>query len=353
MKVDYIIVGFGLAGMAFVAELEKEGKSFVVFDNNENAPSRIVGGMYNPIILKRFTPAWMSHEMWEYSLPFYKNLEKKFDKSYIKPTKINRILHSVEEQNNWIVASDKAVMSEYMQSKISNKQIDGIHSPYGFGKLKNVGRVEGEELVNDYKTYLVAKNLFVEKPFEYEHLIVRDDKVQYLHIEATQVVFSEGTYINQNPFFNYLPMREAKGEMLVIKIPTLDIDFTIKSGVFMVPFGDNIYVVGATYNWEDKTFNATKEAREELEQKLKSFLKLPYKIIDYKVGLRPTIKDRRPLIGRHPKYPNLAVLNGLGTRGIIIAPYLAKSLFNHLEKDEIIQNQMDIKRHEALLIFNL
>ncbi len=349
MKVDYIIVGFGLAGMAFVAELEKAGKSFIVFDNNENAPSRIVGGMYNPIILKRFTPAWMSHEMWQYSLPFYQELEKKFKKLYITPIEIKRILHSIEEQNNWIVASDKAVMSEYMQPEISNKQVTGILSPYGFGKLKNVGRVEGEELLNDYKKYLVAKKQFLEKSFEYEHLIVRDDKVQYLNIDADQIVFSEGTYLHQNPFFNYLPMREAKGEMLVIEIPDLDIDFTIKSGVFMVPFGNNKYVVGATYNWEDKTFNSTKEAREELERKLNSFLKLPYKIIDYKVGLRPTIKDRRPLIGRHPKYPNLAVLNGLGTRGVIIAPYLAKSLFNHLEKQESILKEMDIKRYEITL----
>jgi glycine/D-amino acid oxidase-like deaminating enzyme len=350
MKVDYIIVGFGLAGMAFVAKLEKVGKSFVVFDNNENIPSRIVGGMYNPIILKRFTPAWMSHEMWQYSLPFYKDMERKFRKSYIKSFEINRVLHSVEEQNNWIVASDKAVMSEYMQPEISNKEIKGIHAPFGFGKLNNVGRVEGEKLLNDYKIYLTEKQLFIQQNFEYEHLIVRDDKIQYLNIEANQIIFSEGTQLHQNPFFNYLPMREAKGEMLFIEVPDLDIDYTIKSSVFLVPFGANKYVVGATYNWEDKTFNPTDEAKEELEKKLQNFLKLPYKILGYKVGLRPTIKDRRPLIGKHPKYSNLAVLNGLGTRGIIIAPFIANSLFKHLENGQNIIDEMNIKRYEDLLL---
>jgi len=349
MKVDYILVGFGLAGMAFIHELEKANKSYVVIDENIDNPNRIVGGMFNPIILKRFTPAWKSHEMWHYALPVYQELEGKFSKTYVKPFKINRILHSIEEQNNWMVASDKDIMSEYMEPEILNKKIEGIDAPFGYGQLKNVGRVEGETLLQDYKKELIDKKLFLQQKFEYEHLIIRNDKVQYLNIEATQIVFSEGTKINQNPFFNFLPMREAKGEMLVVEVPDLEIDFTIKSGVFMVPFGDHKYVVGATYNWEDKSLEPTIKGTEELVQKLNRFLKLPYKILNSRVGIRPTVKDRRPLIGKHPKYPNLAVLNGLGTRGIIIAPFIANQLFEHLESSQELIREMDIKRYEKLL----
>ena len=349
MKVDYIEVGFGLAGMAFVNELEKANKSFVVIDDANDNPNRIVGGMYNPIILKRFTPAWKSHEMWQYSLPTYKSLQDKFDKIYIKPFEIFRILHAIEEQNNWMVASDKAIMSEYMQPKIVKKEINGIQAPFGFGQLTNVGRVEGEILLQDYKNYLISKEFFLQQIFEYKNLNIRDDIVEYLNIEAAQIVFSEGSSIHQNPFFNYLPMREAKGEMLLIEVPDLEIDFTIKSGVFMVPFANNLFVVGATYNWEDKTLKPTEEGTNELVKKLNRFLKLPYKIISSRVGIRPTVKDRRPLVGKHPKYPNLAVLNGLGTRGVIIAPYIAKELYNHLEKAKPIQDEMNIKRFEKLL----
>ncbi len=173
--------------------------------------------------------------------------------------------------------------------------------------------------------------------------------VQYKNITATKIVFSEGSFLPQNPYFNYLPMREAKGELLLIKVPDLDIDFTLKSGVFMVPYGNNLYIVGATYNWEDKSFEPTQKAQEEIEKKLKKFLHLPYQIIDYKIGIRPTIKDRRPLLGKHPKYPNLAVLNGLGTRGIIIAPSIAQALYDNLENDKPILKEMDCQRfHSAL-----
>jgi len=348
MRIDYLVVGFGLAGMAFVAELEKAGKSFMVIDDNPDLNSRVVGGMYNPIILKRFTPAWHAHEMWQTALSFYKELEKKFDKKYISPFEIRRILQSVEEQNNWVVASDKSIMSEYMLPNIVYENIDGLKAPFGFGILKNVGRVAGEVLLSDYKAYLMDNNLFLNQKFDYELLKIDTEKLNYQDIETDQVVFSEGAFLHQNPFFNYLPMQEAKGEMLVIEVPDLTIDFTIKSSVFMVPFGNNIFVVGATYNWEDKSFDPSLAAKNELEEKLQSFLKLPYKILDYKVGLRPTIKDRRPLLGKHPKYRNLAILNGLGTRGVIIAPAIAKELIEHLENDSPIHSKMDINRYEVL-----
>ena len=348
MKVDYIIVGYGLAGMTFIAQLQKARKTFVVYDDNPNRNSRVIGGMYNPIILKRFTPAWKAHEMWQTSLSFYKELEDKFKKSYIKPIKIRRIFQSIEEQNNWVVASDKAIMSEYMQPQILIESIKGIKADYGFGVMDNVGKVLGTELLEDYKQHLIEKSFLLEETFDYTKLQIHKKTVNYKEIQAKKVVFTEGSYLPKNPFFNYLPMKAAKGEMLIIEVPDLTIDFTIKSGVFMVPYGDNKYIVGATYNWDDKTFKPTKQAREELEKKLIKFLLIPYKILDYKVGIRPTIKDRRPLVGRHPNYANLAILNGLGTRGVIIAPAIAEILFNHLENNMQIADEMNIKRYNEL-----
>jgi glycine/D-amino acid oxidase-like deaminating enzyme len=46
----------------------------------------------------------------------------------------------------------------------------------------------------------------------------------------------------------------------------------------------------------------------------------------------------------HPKYTQLAVLNGLGTRGVMIAPSMAKQLYNHLENQEPLDPEIDIQR---------
>ncbi len=77
MQVDYIIVGLGLAGLAFSKELEQHHKSFVVFEDNSQNSSIVAGGMYNPVILKRFTPVWNAIDQLEIALPFYEAIRKK------------------------------------------------------------------------------------------------------------------------------------------------------------------------------------------------------------------------------------------------------------------------------------
>jgi len=348
MSKDYLIVGFGLAGLAFTSLLEKNNKSFHVIDDNLDNSHRVIGGMYNPIILKRFSPAWNAHEMWQLSIPYYQYFEKKFNKSYFQPFSILRILQSIEEQNNWVVASDKAVMNEYMQSDILNNQIEGIHAPYGFGELVNVGRVKGEDILTDYKKYLIEKNLFSKTTFDYDSLVIGNEFITYQGNNYKQLIFSEGHQIVKNPFFNYLPMKVSKGEMLIVSIPDLEMEQAIKSSCFMVPLGNHMFIVGATYNWEDKTFDLTENGKIDLEEKLQSFLKLPYQILDYKSGIRPTVVDRRPLLGKHPKYNNLYVLNGLGTRGIIYAPALAEKLYNYIEEEIPLHSDLNINRFENL-----
>ena len=170
--------------------------------------------------------------------------------------------------------------------------------------------------------------------------------VKYNDIKAKKIVFCEGFGLKQNPYFKYLPMQEAKGELLTIYAPKLNIDFLIKAAVFVLPLGNDHYKVGATFNWKDKTLKPTQEGRSELVNKLNTFLTTPYTIIDQTAGIRPTVKDRRPLVGVHPKYKQLAILNGLGTRGVMLAPILAKQLFGFLEKGLSLDLSTSISRFD-------
>jgi glycine/D-amino acid oxidase-like deaminating enzyme len=152
--------------------------------------------------------------------------------------------------------------------------------------------------------------------------------------------------MTKNLFFNYLPLNEVKGELIIVHAPKLEIDFLIKSTLFVLPLGNHLYKVGATFNWSDKTSNPSEEGKTELVEKLKKVITVPYKIVEQTAGIRPTVRDRRPLVGVHPAYNRLAILNGLGTRGVMIAPTVAKQLFNNLEKDEKLDVEIDIKRFE-------
>lgn len=344
MQVDYIIVGLGLAGLAFTKELEKNNKSYLVFEDNSQNSSVVAGGIYNPVVLKRFTPVWNATEQLNIALPFYEELETQFNKKYHFPIAIYRIFKSVEEQNNWFAACDNPVLSNYMSTKLINENHEGVLANFGYGKLMNTGRIDTKTLLQDYRNYLLNRKLIRNESFQYPELKIIENGVEYKGVISSKIVFCEGFGLKNNPYFNYLPMQEAKGELITIYAPNLNVNFLIKSALFVLPLGDDLYKVGATFNWKDKTQLPTEEGKNELAAKLESFITVPYKIVEHIAGIRPTVKDRRPLVGKHPKHQNLAVLNGLGTRGVMIAPTVAKALYNNLENEIELDKEISIAR---------
>ena len=168
--------------------------------------------------------------------------------------------------------------------------------------------------------------------------------VTYNNLKASKIVFCEGFGVKQNPYFNHLPLEEVKGEIITIHAPKLEIDFLLKSTLFVLPLGNHRYKVGATFNHKDKTSIPSIEGKEELVEKLKKVITVPYEIIDQSAGIRPAVKDRRPLVGVHDKYPQLAILNGLGTRGVMIAPSMAKELYGLLEEGIDLDPEINCNR---------
>jgi glycine oxidase len=346
MKVDYIIVGLGLAGLAFAEELLAANKTFIVFEDDSQTSSLVAGGVYNPVILKRFTPVWNAKEQLEVALPFYQKLEEKFNIKFEEKFLIKKVFKSIEDQNNWFEATDKPLLSAYLDPKIDNQKRKGIIADFGFGNVNEAGRIDTKKLVEVYREYLKTENKIQFKKFEHQQIKFREHHLEYKEFITDRIVFCEGFGMMKNLFFNYLPLNEVKGELIIIHAPDLDINFLIKSTLFVLPLGNHLYKVGATFNWSDKTSNPSEEGKTELVEKLEKVLTVPYKIVAQTAGIRPTVRDRRPLVGMHPAYNRLAILNGLGTRGVMIAPTVAKQLFNNLENDEKLDSEIDIKRFE-------
>lgn len=342
--VDYIIVGLGLAGIAFCEELEAAGKNFIVFEDNSQQSSTVAGGLYNPVILKRFTPVWNADEQLEVALPFYKALEEKLNTQFDEKLPVLRRFAGIEEQNKWFEAADKPKLTRYLDTKLIHNDNKSIKASFSLGKVNETGRIFTGKLLKAYRDYLNAKNCLRSERFQYEKIVFTKSVVQYGDFQAKHIIFCEGFGIKRNPYFSYLPLNGTKGELLTIKAPDLNVTEVVKSSVFIIPMGNDIYRIGATYNWKDKTNLPTESAKKELEEKLATLINCDYEIIDQVAGIRPTVVDRRPLVGIHPKYPELAVLNGLGTHGVMIAPTVAKQLYNHIENNAALPEEVNITR---------
>ncbi|SFN55822.1 Glycine/D-amino acid oxidase [Bizionia echini] len=344
MKVDYFVVGLGLAGVAFCEELRQANKSFLVFDNNSQQASMVAAGMYNPVILKRFTEVWMAKEQLAIAKPYYKELERLLNVKLDYTIKLYRRFASIEEQNLWFNASDKPNLEPYLSTKLVSNSNPHIDAPFNLGEVYHAGRVDTTALISNYKSYLKNHSQLVSDGFQHDLLQLDGEKLQYQNHEAKHMVFCEGFGLKHNPYFNHLPLNGTKGEVLTVNVPNLKIDYALKSGVFIMPNTTEDYYVGATYNRFDKTNTPTDNGKTELITKLNTFLKASLEVTSHKAGVRPTVNDRRPLVGTHLKYKNLHVLNGLGSRGVMISPYAAKQLFNHIENKQPLNSEITINR---------
>lgn len=348
MIVDYIVVGFGLSGLSFVEHLEKNEKSFVVYEDSSQVSSRVAGGLYNPVILKRFTLAWEASEQLKNALRFYKDIETRICKTMVRDLPVLRRFNSVEEQNNWFESCDKPGLSKFLSPELVRSKNPAIDAPFHYGKVKHTGRIDINNMLSIYLGYLNEKNKILKESFEYDKIEIKKDLVYYKNIVSKHIVFAEGFGIKKNPFFKYLPLCGNKGEYIIIKSENLQLKEALKSSIFVIPLGGDIYKVGATYNNEDKTAETTLQAKEELQKKLDQFLKVPYTVINQVAGIRPTVIDRKPLVGTHADYQNIHVLNGLGTRGVSIGPTVAKKLYDHIENGVLLDKDIDIKRFNVL-----
>lgn len=344
---DYIIVGFGIAGLSFCEHLERNNKSFIVFDDDSQQSSMVAGGMYNPVILKRFTLAWNADQQQDYALPFYEDLETKFDESFIVPLKVHRKFASIEEQNLWFESLDKPGLKRYMSKDIKENSNPYVKADFGLGQLDNVGRILVSKLIKAFRKHLENQKSFFYEHFDFDELSIKDGIVSYKGYKAKHIVFATGYGLAVNPLFNSLPLNGSKGELVLIEAPKLKLEVILKSGVFVLPLGKDCYYVGATYNWKDKTNKPSIEAREQILSKLEKFIDVDYKVVDQIAGIRPTVVDRRPLVGRHPKHENVYVLNGMGTRGVLVAPTVSKQLYNFIEEGIELDDEISIERFTA------
>ena len=346
MQVDFIVIGSGIAGISFCEQLRAHHKTFVVFDDQSQQSSIVAGGLYNPVVLKRFTPVWKSKEQLQIALQMYLNFEQEFDVKLDYKIPVLRKFSSLEEQNDWFIASDKPNLSEYLSVNLIKNTNKNIEASFGFGEVLQTGRIDVKVLMDAYKNFLLKDFRFFETKFKYTDLEVANGELKYGKIQAKNIVFTEGFGINKNPFFKDLPLLGTKGELLTIHAPDLKMDFVLKGPVFLIPIGDDHYIVGATYNWEDRTHEVTLKGKEELLAKLNTMITCSYKVVNQVAGIRPTVKDRRPLVGQHVFHKNLYVLNGLGTRGVMMGPYVAKQLFDFIELGTPLEADIDIKRFQ-------
>ena len=351
ISVDYIIVGQGIAGTLMHFALKKRGEKVLIIDNHhKGSATKVAAGGINPITGKRYVKSWRFEELISAAKKTYRELEQLLDIEIFKDRNIFRILKNAGEENTWLGRSGDPLYADYFVENPSvNEFEEHLNSFPSIGEIRNGAQVNISHLVEKYRTHLLINEELISESFDYEKLEI-NPKIKYKNIEATNLLFCEGAASSNNPFFNYLPFELSKGEALTIKISNSKLEKILRHKVSIVPTTPENYWVGASNDWEFSDDTPTQKGKEELEGYLKQILKSTYQIVDHKAAIRPTVKDRRPLLGKHPSHDNLFIFNGLGTKGASLGPALSEIMSDFLLNKKTLWEEIDIKRYEKLYL---
>ncbi|MGC4036782.1 MAG: FAD-dependent oxidoreductase [Chitinophagaceae bacterium] len=353
-QVDYLLIGQGICGTWLSYYLQKQNKSFLVIDNNnENSPSKIAAGIINPVTGRRIVETWMIDELLPFAWEAYSEIGYILDISAISQKTIIDFFPSPQMLDAFRKRLEEGC--RYLHAFPEQNHFNHLFNyDFGCGEIKPVYTAHTERLLPAWRKYLENADLLLEEDFDSSQLIIDNETVRYKDVIAEKIIFCDGSAGVDNPYFKQLPFAPNKGEALTLRIPDLPDHHIYKKGMLLAPLTEkNIFWIGSSYEWEFNDPGPTKKFRDTTEAFLKSWLKIPFEILEHKAAIRPATLERRPFIGFHPLHKNVGILNGMGTKGCSLAPFFAKQLADYLIFDSPIQKDADVRRFQKVLLRRL
>ena len=338
-----LIIGAGLAGTCLAHQLLNKGISVKILDLGVNHSSAIAAGMVNPMVFRRMNKSWRLDEFLPEAQQFYFDIEKKLNTKFYHPIVIRRFFSSEQERLLWEERSNHTAYEAYLEKIIpADAQNQTANNTFGSGRVKNAFWIDAAGWVQQHAAYFKANDVLVETQFDSQAW--NASECTYQGESYDFVIFCMGYLQKEEETFAYLPLQQTKGQTLLIESELLPEEESLNRKCFVLPYGQKRFRIGATYEFNNSTLTTTEEGKTFLLETLEALGTYHPKVIDQVAGVRPTVLDRRPLMGMHPNYPGVYIFNGLGTKGYMMAPTLARELAEHITTDKPLNPEINISR---------
>lgn len=334
MKVT--IVGRGLAGAWLTHELIARGVDVsIIDDGNAYSASRVSAGLINPTTGARPKSAWRSNTLLPFVRSAYSSLEASTGVKCYSERTLRRIFRTPDDERLWRVGVERGIGVKW--TPIPPGTVEGVPMPYG--------GVEYLAAVVDTPAALTALEVL-------DGITVEQRNVDEIDVGANDaVVWCTGWHAAQHTLWSWLPFQPAKGEIITAQIGEPYLTSVYMRGIWIIPTnevppksGMQTVVIGSNHDWDNLDTVVTTEARESLVEQASILLDRDMVVTSQKAGVRPAVSTKRPVMGRHPKYPEHVILNGLGTKGSVWAPWAAEQLTSHLVDGIVMDPEVTIQR---------
>jgi glycine/D-amino acid oxidase-like deaminating enzyme len=366
-RFDLIVIGAGLAGSAVAWQAYARGLRVAIIDRQEpQTSSRIAAGLVTPITGSRAASSWGWDEFFPVADDFYRRIERLTAQSLWHCRPAWRVYRSRLEQeqveNKWI--SEDRMSEEISHSRILVQHIDvgsdkGVIAPWGACSMEPATRLDTELYLDATKSFFESRETFLVADIDCNHDVCLSEdglvSVSSLGLKTGQLVLCQGVGARSNHWFASLPLHPARGDILCVASNQLATDNVLHADAWTVPIGNQHYLVGATYDRTNKAGDDSHNDAESLRFRQQlidrfeaiavgTFSNGDHRLVSQRSAIRPASYDRHPLIGRHPQVKNIHCLNGLGSKGTLMAPLLAIELLDSIVRDQSVRSSVQWNR---------
>ena len=341
-KKHILIIGAGLSGVTVALELIKRGHQVSIIDNNVNFSSRVAAGIINPLVFRRMTKSWRVDDFIPFLKEHYTKLEEVTGHCFFHELPIRRLFSSEQERGFWLEKQVREDFEPYME-KVNDADItfDLVKNPFVSGRVKETYYIDVIPFLTGTKKWLKENATIINEEFDQDII----EGTTYKSVSYDDIIFCQGYLNPDNLFFNDLPLDQTKGQTLTIKSKDLPNDVSLNRKCFMLPKGEGVFKIGSTYEWNDPSTNITEESKLELLKNLSFIIDEKVEVLNQEAGIRPTTRDRRPLIGTHKTNKNYHIFNGLGAKGYMLAPLISQEFCDYLLNGKELDPEIDINRY--------
>ncbi len=299
------IRGHGLAGAILAETTSAAGFRLRVHDTGLPSASRVAAGLFTPLTGQRLALSWAADDALPLLHRFYPALERSLGLRFFHPLPTLRLFQSPDQAADWAARPQPAFVSPATPPK-------PLTAPHGTVRIDGGGWLDIPALLNALRQRRIDRDEWGELP------------------DADLRIDAIGAAAACHPLWHEAGWRNAHGDILTLRIPGLPSDAILNFGHFLLPLGNSLFRLGATYNWDRDNPAPSHAGREHLLAALRDWLPLPFELIAHHAGIRPVAHARVPIAGPHPDHPRDWIFNGFGSKGVLLAPWMAQRVTAHL-----------------------
>ncbi len=347
MKIDYLIIGQGLAGSLLAWELIQRQKKVIIIDNNQLNASLVAAGLINPVTGMRFVKSAAVDQLLPTAINYYQQLTEYFNQPFYIEKPMLRLLKNQKQLMACRKRFKDPAYHDYLEKIIPS--FPKIESTVGILKQNKTAYLLTQPLLSSLKDYFIRLNVYIKAEIHYQEIKL-SPSLQWKNIQPSQIIFCEGHLATNNPWFSALPFQLVKGEIITATAGQNIQQNILNYGHWFIPLDSKTFRTGASFDRENINTTTTSTAKKMLLDSLKQVYPTLTieQITNHQAGIRPTTLDKMPFVGTHPYYPELVIFNGFGAKGSLQIPWHCSQLADNLINNKPLSQTSDIHRYHSL-----